>query len=142
MSKTLLYRIFGLGKIPKQMLPDIKQEGIVLIDEGISVSITFRNFRAPGRFYGRRWSWFTGSVVLTGKRFAAFTFFPYFNPIINVQLDDERLKRLDCSLKNNRALCILFDPSSFKEDWSGSIECRFSTPKSRLFLEQLKIKTA
>lgn len=96
MSKTLLYRIFGLGKIPKLMLPALKQEGIVLIDEGISEWITFRNFRAPRRYYGRKWSWFTGSLVLTGKRFAAFTFYPYFNPIINVQLDDERLKKLDC----------------------------------------------
>jgi hypothetical protein len=138
MSKTLLYRIFGLGKIPKRMLPALKEEGIVLIDEGISGSITFRNFRAPRRYYGRKWSWITGSLVLTGKRFAAFTFYPYFNPIINIQLDDERLKKLHCSLKENRTLCILFDPSSFKEGWSGSIKCRFSTPKARLFLEQLR----
>jgi hypothetical protein len=111
------------------MLPDIKQEGIVLIDEGISGSI-------------RKWSWITGSLVLTGKRFAAFTFYPGFNPIINVQLDDERLKKLHCSLKGSRTLCILFDPSYFRESWSGSIECRFKTPKARLFLEQLKIKTS
>ncbi len=70
-----------------------------MLDEGISGSLTFRNFRAPGSFYGRRWSWFTGSLVLTRKRFVAFTFFPRFNPIIDVQLDDERLAHLRCSLR-------------------------------------------
>ena len=35
MSKTLLHRLFGLGKIPKRYAPTLHDEGIVLIDEGI-----------------------------------------------------------------------------------------------------------
>jgi hypothetical protein len=142
MGQTLLYRLFGLGKVPRRMLPALEQEGIVLIDEGISGSLLFRNFRAPGRRYSRKFSWFTGSVVLTQKRFAAFTWYPYFNPIINVPLDDKRLKELDCSVKGEGTLCIRFDPSAFHEGWSGSIECRFSTPQARLYLEWIKKKTA
>lgn len=142
MSKTLLYRIFGVGKIPKGMLPALEQEGIVLLDEGISGSLTFRNFRAPRRRYLRKWNWFTGSIVLTGKRFAAFTFYQFFNRIINVPLNDERLKQLHCSLKDEATLRVLFDSSEFHEGWSGSIECRFSTPQARLFLERIKEKTA
>lgn len=142
MSKTLLYRIFGLGKVPKQLLPALEQEGIVLLDEGISGSFTLRNVRAPGRRYGRKWSWFTGSVVLTGQRFAAYTMLPRFNPIFDVPLHDERLKQLHCSVENESTLCVRFDPSVFREDWSGSIECRFSTLQAPLFLEWIKHKTA
>jgi hypothetical protein len=138
MSKTLLYRIFGLGRVPKRMLPAIRREGIVLLEEGIGGSLTFRDFRAPGRRYSRKWSWFTGSLVLTGKRFAAFTCYPFFNPIINVSLDDERLAKLRCSLDGEAKLCVLFDPSAFHEGWSGTIECRFATPKARLFLERIQ----
>ena len=137
MGKTLLHRLFGLGKIPKHVLPDLEQEGIVLADEGIGGSITFKRFRAPGRYYGWKWSWFTGALVLTSTRFAAFTFYPHFNPIINVPLDDDRLGELRCSLKNETTLCVQFDPSVFHEGWSGSIECRFSTPQARSFLEHL-----
>ena len=140
MSKTILHKIFGLGKIPKRMRPAIEQEGIVLIDEGIGGSIKFKNFRAPGRRYSRKYSWFTGAIVLTQKRFAAFTFYPFFNPIINVPLDAVQLNKLDCSLKKETTLCVLFDPSDFREGWSGTIKCSFSTPQARLFLEQIKGK--
>ncbi|MGK7874456.1 MAG: hypothetical protein AB4426_14460 [Xenococcaceae cyanobacterium] len=138
MGKTLLHRIFGLGKIPKQMLPILEQEGIVLLDEGIGGSITFRNFRAPWKRYGLRRNYFTGSIVLTQKRFAAFQ---WATPIINVPLENKWLNELHCSLKDEVTLCVLFDPSVFNEDWSGSIEVRFSTPQARKFLELLKEKT-
>ena len=140
MSKTFLYKLFGIGKIPKRMRPVIEQEGIVLIDEGIGGWIKFKNFRAPGRRYSLKYSWFTGAVVLTNKRFAAFTFYPFFNPIINVPLDAEYLNKLHCSLEKETTLCVRFESSDFREDWSGTIECRFSTPQSRLFLEQIKGK--
>ena len=140
MGKTFLYRVFGWGKIPKRVRPVLDQEGIVLLEEGIGGSVLFGNFRAPGRRYIRRWSWFTGSLVITGKRFAAFTFYPRFNPIINVPLDDERLGHLHCSLKNPATLRVVFDTSVFREGWSGTIECRFATPKARFFLEQIRAR--
>jgi hypothetical protein len=142
MSKTILYKWFGLGKIPKRMRPVIEQEGTVLIDEGIGGWIKFKNFRAPGRRYSLKYSWFTGAIVLTHKRFAAFTFYPFFNPIINLPLDVEQLNKLQCSLKEETTLCVLFDPSDFNDNWSGSIECRFSTDQARLFLERLRGKQA
>jgi hypothetical protein len=138
MGKTLFHRLFGFGKIPKALLPVLQQEGIILLDEGIGGSITFRNFRAPGKRYGLRRSWFTGSIVVTEKRFAAFQ---YSKPVINVPLDPEWLKMLDCSLKSEETLCVSFDPSHFHEGWSGSIECRFSTPKAQLFLERITATT-
>jgi hypothetical protein len=48
MAKTLLYRLFGVGKISWQLSSTLKVEGIVLLDEGISGSVTYLNFRAPG----------------------------------------------------------------------------------------------
>ena len=135
---NLLHRLFGFGKIPRRMLPILEQEGIVLRDEGISGSIIYRNFRAPGRRYFRRRNWFTGSIVLTGERFAAFMF---SRPIINVPLEDKWLGELDCSLKDETTLCVRFDPAAFHEGWSGSIECRFRTPQARSFLKRLREKT-
>jgi hypothetical protein len=122
------------------MRPAIEQEGIILIDEGIGGWVKFKNFKAPGRRYSLKYSWFTGAVVLTHKRFAAFTFYPFFNPIIDVPVAAEHLNKLQCSLKKETTLCVLFDPSDFREGWSGTIECSFSTSQARLFLEQIKGK--
>ena len=117
------------------MLPILQQEGIVLLDEGIGGSIIFRNFRAPGKRYSYRSNWFTGSLVLTGIRFAGFQ---YSNPIINVPLEEKWLNELDCSVRGEKTLLVSFDSSVFHEDWSGMIECRFSTEYARLFLERLE----
>ena len=135
MGRTLLYRLFGLGKVPKRILPNLEQEGIVLLDEGISGSVTFRNFRAPGRRHSWRRSWFTGSLVLTRRRFAAFAF---SRPIINVPLSNNRINGLRCSLKGETKLLVQCDASAFHEGWVGSMEYRFSTIQARLFFERLK----
>ena len=135
MGKTLLHRLFGAGRIPKAMAPILEQEGIVLLDEGIGGSIIFRNFRAPGKRYSYRSNWFTGSLVLTGLRFAGFQ---YSTPIINVPLEEKWLNELDCSVRGEKKLSVSFDSSAFHEDWSGMIECRFSTAYARLFLERLE----
>jgi hypothetical protein len=137
MAQTLLYRLFGLGKIPKSVLPALAQEGIVLRDEGVGGSVTFKNFRAPGKRYMWRRNWFTGSLVLTRTRFAAFTF---SSPIVNVPLRHEKFRELRCSLEKATTLCIVFDPSAFNDDWSGEIECRYSSSQAGLFLDQLKEK--
>ena len=138
MSKTLLYRLFGLGRVPTAALPALEREGIVLKDEGVSGSITFKRFKAPGRRYSHKWSWFSGALVLTRARFVAFTLYPYFNPIIDIALDDDRLAGLDCSAPDGGTLRFAFDPGVFREGWSGSIECRYATDLARGFLAALR----
>ncbi|TDI37858.1 MAG: hypothetical protein E2P02_21905 [Acidobacteria bacterium] len=88
MKKTLFYRLFGWGQLPKAMRPILESEGIVLFDEGLGGTITLRNYRSPTRRSGYRCSWFTGSLVVTGLRFAAFSI---SRPLINVPLDVARL---------------------------------------------------
>ena len=43
----------------------------MLLDEGIPGSVTLRKFRAPGRIHGYKKTFFAGSLVVTGQRFAA-----------------------------------------------------------------------
>ncbi|HWP52930.1 MAG TPA: hypothetical protein VN476_02295 [Pyrinomonadaceae bacterium] len=49
MAKTILYRLFGVGKMPAQWRATIDSEGVVLFDEGIRSTVTYRDFRSPGR---------------------------------------------------------------------------------------------
>jgi len=138
MSKTLLYRAFGIGKIPSKIRPDIEREGIVMIEEGIGGTVRFKNFRAPGKRYSHKISWFSGSIVLTNERLWAFV---YSNPIVSIPLKDAAFKELQFSLINLNTLSISFDPAVFDENSSGSVECRFSTDKAALFIERLKARS-
>lgn len=134
MSKTLLYRMFRLGSIPKDAASHIRQEGIVLQDEGIGGSVTFKKFRAPGKRFNWRRNWFSGSVVLTRKHFLAFGF---SKPLIGLALDDEKFKQLKVSIENGATLCVAFEASTFHDDASGGLEVRLSTPLARDFFERI-----
>ena len=138
MSKTLLHRFFRLGKLPRKYAPTLRGEGIILIDEGIGGSITFKRFRAPGRRHSLKRSWFTGCLVLTEKTFAAFT---WMRPLIFVPRADNRLSQLRRSLEGGGTLLISYDASLFNEKWSGTVECWFKTAQAQLFLEQLARNT-
>ena len=93
-------------------------------------------FRAPGKRYGFKRSWFIGSIAITQQRVVAFSF---SRPIINLPLMPEQIKKLHCRLKDDAVLCIAFDAAAFHEGWSGSVEYRFTTSQAGLFLERLTV---
>jgi hypothetical protein len=134
MAKTLLYRLFGVGKIPRQDGAALQAEVIVLLDEGISGSITYLDFRAPGKSFSWRRQWYTAAIALTQVRLFALH---YSNKIVDVPLTDERLRSMKFSLEGQETLVIAFDPALFHEGWSGTIEYRFHTPQAGAFVEKL-----
>ena len=71
MAKTLLYRLFGVGKIPAQLSAELKLENVILLDEGISGSVTYLDFRAPGKRFGWSRQWFSAGIALTQVRLVA-----------------------------------------------------------------------
>jgi hypothetical protein len=134
MKKTLLYRLFGIGKIPAKYNDALKSEGIILSDEGIKGTVTLRNFRAPGRYSNWKRRWGTVSVALTNTRLIAFL---YAAKIIDVPLADERFRQIQFSIEGENTLLAAFDASVFNADSSGKIECRFTTPLAQSFLDKL-----
>jgi hypothetical protein len=125
MAKSLLYRLFGVGKIPKLLGDTLRIEGIVVSDEGIPGSVTYRDFRAPGKYFSWKKQAFTGSVVVTNVRLVALI---YSNFAVNIPFTDERIRKLQISIEGDDRLLIVFDPSLFHDNWSGTIEYRFRTP--------------
>ncbi len=124
MGKTWMYRFFGAGKLPQKLREKLQAEEIVLLDEGISGSITYQNFRAPGKVSNWKRSMFTGAVVLTKRRFVGLA---YIRPVINLPYDDPRLPAVQVTQPEPEVLCVAFDAATFHDDWSGSIECCFKT---------------
>jgi hypothetical protein len=134
MGKSIFYKLFGLGRFPKAMVPILESEGIVLQDQGVWGSVTFRKFRAPGKIYNHRKSGLVGSVVITELRFAAFAF---SKPLVNLPLEKEKLALLDLSVPKRNRLLVKFNAGDFHEGWKGALECRFSTELADMFLERL-----
>ena len=135
MAKTLLYRLFGLGKIPGPLRATLHSEGILALDEGIKGSVTYLDFRAPGKYSSWRRVWFTASVVMTQVRLVALQ---NNNLAINVPFTDERIRSLRFSAEKKDTLLIAFDASLFHSDWSGTMEYRFRTSEAEAFMAKLR----
>jgi hypothetical protein len=135
MAQTLLYRLFGLGKIPEQFMSTLRSEGILAFDEGIKGSITFRDFRAPGKYSSWRRQWFTGGIVLTQVRLVSLI---SLSQAIDVPLADERIRSMQFSVEKPGTLLIAFDPGLFHPGWSGTMEYRFRTEEAEVLVEKLR----
>ena len=135
MAKTLLYRLFGAWKIREELASVLKREGILLQNEGIRGSVTYRNFRAPGKYAKWKRQWFTASIALTEARLVALR---HARPIIDVPLADVRIRSLLVSLVGGDTLLVVHNAALFHEDWSGTIEHRFRTPQAKRFLDLLQ----
>ena len=131
MAKSLLYRLLGVGKIPKLLGDRLGMEGVVISDEGIRGSVTYRDFRAPGRYSSWRKQVFIGSVVVTNIRLVALRSSRF---AVDVPFTDERIRRLQLSRERDR-LVIAFDASLFHDDWSGMIEYRYQTSQAEEILK-------
>jgi hypothetical protein len=123
-KKSLLFRLFGLGKIPKSQRSRLENEGIVLVDEGVPASIKYRNYRAPGKYFKYKTSWFSAAVVWTRE---SFTVIALGKTVLHVPIKDKRLGQLELWVKQEHLLKIKVDVSHFSETSSGTIECTLKT---------------
>jgi hypothetical protein len=133
---TILSLIFSLRarKVAAVYKSQLQPEGIVLFEEDVKGSMTFRNFRSPGRYDSWRKVLITSLIALTKTRLLALK---GSSPIINVPFTDERLRQMKFSLEGEKTLLVAFDANLFQPEWSGEIEYRFKTPRARRFLESL-----
>jgi hypothetical protein len=135
MKKTLLYRLFGLGRLPRQLRPMVASEGIVVADEGIGGWLITKHVNGPGRRHRKRAEGFTGCLVVTKKRILCYT---YGKRQINISVDDPRVSEFQVTLPKAETLSIAFESAVFREDWRGVMEFRFNTERARLFHDALR----
>jgi hypothetical protein len=137
MTKSLFYRLFGIGKVPPQLAAQLNNEFTLILDEGSKGSVTHLDFRSPQRYANWKRQWFTGSILLTEARLVALRFSQI---IVDVAYLDERIKQMNFSVDGAGELLISFDASLFRQDWSGRIEYRFQTAFSQAVLDRLQEK--
>lgn len=151
MRKTLAYTLFKIGRILAAQMKELQSEHIEVYDEGIHCSLTFKNFKAPGRRESWRRIWFGGAIALTGQRLVALRGTMFTSGIaladdnsrlINVPFSDDRFRLMNISLEKTDRLLIAFDAALFNADWSGQLEYRFRTPLAQNFLEGIQRYTS
>lgn len=131
MKKSILYKWFKLGSIPK----GIDLSNATLIDEGIKIVTTYKNFKAPGKKFKHKKKIFLGSIVLGKNNVMAFA---YSTKIIDLQLKDVKLQKIDYSESTDTLLSMKFDVSLFDSNASGDVTFTFHTPIAKEVLSKIK----
>jgi hypothetical protein len=73
MKKTILYRLFGIGSVPKKLRTVLDREGVVAIDEGIGGWFVAKHVSGPGKRFRRRTEGFSGCLAVTKARMVCYT---------------------------------------------------------------------
>ena len=134
MKKTILYRLFGFGSVPKKLRPVLEQEGVVVLDEGIGGWFATKHVNGPGKRYRHRTEGFSGFFAVTKVRVICYT---YGKRQINISVEDPKIANLSVDIPEEQKLCLSFESSNFREGWEGVIDFRFHTDKALLFRDAL-----
>ena len=123
-SKSWLYTLFGLGKIPRGERAALEAEGIALIEEGLSVSVSLRRYRSVGLYAWWRKSLGVGSLVVTKQRFVAYAI---GRKMAEIPLPLKEGGRTRVWMEHHRRLCVECDAGEMFPDRSGEVTLRYRT---------------
>jgi len=63
----------------------------------------------------------------------------YSSTMINLELNDERIKKIDYSGSTDKLLSMQFDTANFSDDSSGMVTYLFYTPKANEILQYINV---
>jgi hypothetical protein len=123
-SKSILYRWFGLRKVPIETRSRLVDEGIVFDEEGTSCALSYRKFRGPRNYSGRGWeSAAVGTLVITQQ--TLYVQLPYM--ILCDQPIEEAVNHLDLQLEGPSKLAMKFGVEQLFEQATGQLTCYWRT---------------
>ncbi len=124
MAKNLLYKIFGLRKLPTEIRAQLQSEGILFDEEGTSCALSYRNFRGPRNASHRGYKGaHAGSLVITRRTF--YVQFPYM--LVCNKPVEYAATRLDLELTNPSELAMKFVVEDLFDNATGGLTCHWRT---------------
>ena len=109
-------RLFGSGRLPPEGASLVAADPSALIAESLVCSITFVNFRAPGRYSAWRRQWFLGSLAVAKDRLVAYR---YRKRLVNVAWDDPRVRQIKFSVPEPGCMVASWSPAERRSTSNG-----------------------
>ena len=117
MANLLARLLLGNGTPPDAVRAELDAEGVVVCEEGLGGSLTFRHFKAPGRRSNWRKQAIVAALVVTERRLAVYA---RGRPLVDVAFDDPRFGALALDV-DGPSVSITFDVARFHDDMSGEL---------------------
>jgi hypothetical protein len=131
----LLRRLLaGSGQFPAELRTALEAEGIMALDEGLRGSITYRKYRAPGRYSSFRKEATSGAVAVTGQRLVVWA---GHGKHIDVPLVHPSRALIEVGLDAPDRIHFRYDAATFSQSRSGTVEIRLRTERAGHLVELL-----
>jgi hypothetical protein len=134
--------LLGNGTLKPALRAALESESVALIEEGLPGSITYANFKAPGRRYRGKITGECFGLGISEQRLALYCRSGRVK-LIDQPFTEPRLSALDVSLENedNVALRIDYDRVAVPKV-SGQMTIRARTPNAARVVEELSARLA
>lgn len=134
MAKTLLYRLFKVGRLPIQLNAKIAKEQVIDRQEGMPALIHYRDFQAHGKSFKNKLVKAVGSVCVTNWGIYASIF---KSVAIQFAWTDPRIKQIHFEVKK-KYLSMSFEASVFDSAAKGKVDYRFKCKNPEEVLAKIK----
>jgi hypothetical protein len=119
--------LLGSGRLPEQLRAELAAGDIVLLEEGLTGSVTYRGYRAPGERSSWRKEAAAGAIALTGDRLVVWA--GRFRHI-DVPLAHPVRATIEVRADRPDRVCFAYDAGATNPDRSGRVEVRLRTPRA------------
>lgn len=119
-----LRMLLGSGRLPERLRAELAGTDLVLLEEGLVGSVTYRHYRAPGRRSNWRKDAATGAVAVTANRLVVWA--GHFKHI-DVPLDHPVRATIEVRAEQPDRVCFAYDAGTTSPDRSGQVEVRLRT---------------
>jgi hypothetical protein len=123
----LLRFLLGSGRLPDQLRAQLAGEDVVVLEEGLTGSVTYRRYRAPRQWSNWRKDAVSGAIVITGRRLLVWA--GRFRHI-DVPLNHPVRATIEITADRPDRVCFAYDAGTTNPDRSGSVEVRLRTPQA------------
>jgi hypothetical protein len=128
--------LLGSGRLPAELGSDLAMESLLLLDEGLSGSITFRHYRAPRSRSSWRKEPISGAIAVSSRRLVVWA---GRSKHIDVPLTHPLRTAIEVTVDRPGRVCFGYDAAAFNTSRSGRVELRLRTAHAARVAELLTL---
>jgi hypothetical protein len=125
--KPLRRALLGSGRLSDQFRDALSAEGMLLLEEELPGSITYRNYRAPGRYSSWKKEPTSGAIAITASRLVVWT---GKSKHIDLPRSGPLRTAVEVTLDGADHVRFGYDAGRFSAERSGQVEVRLRTSQA------------
>lgn len=117
----------GSGRLPKMVRDQVAGGDVLLLEEGLGGSITYRNYKAPGKRARLKKVGIAGAVCVTDRRLLVWG---ARGKLVDVPRDDDRFAAIEVGTEGPDRVLFAWEAGLFHDNRSGRVEVRLHPVKA------------